>query len=609
MGILTRKQIRGLPAVVALSLLLPLHAVALQPSLDITQYAHNAWTTGDGFLKGAVRSIVQTSDGYLWLGTEFGLVRFDGVRFVPWDPPSGQRLPSTNIRSLLAARDGTLWIGTLEGLASWKDGNLKLYGELAQQNVLSLLEDREGKVWAGSFAVPKAKLCQIQSGDVKCYGDDGSLGQWVWSLYEDDEGQIWAGAETGLWRWKPGAPKRYSLPYYIDTAQAIAQDDHRALLLAVGEGIWKFAGEKIQQYPIATPPGRLTLVNMFRDRDGGMWVGTLDRGLLHVYQGKTTVFTQSDGLSSNHILSLFEDQEGNIWVGTTDGLDRFRDRTAFSISAKQGLSSPSVQSVLVARDNNVWLSTLDGLNRWNNGHTTTYWAQTGHAKESSELRRMQQPISAFYSSATEKAVTDISDPGLPDNRPGALYEDDRGRIWVSTPKGIARFEHGRFSVVREVPAGWVNAITGDNSGGIWISYQDLGLVHWLGGKVLEKVPWSRLGGNVIASSVLPDPVRGGLWVGFFQGGLVHFKDGQVRASYGKKEGLGSGRVMGLQLDSDGTLWAATEGGLSRVKDSQIITLSSANGLPCDTTHWAVEADSSFWLYTACGLLRDRKSVV
>src|SRR5579884_1956552 len=94
---------------------------ALEPSLDLSQYAHTSWTTQDGSLKSGVRCITQTADGYLWLGTEFGLLRFDGIRFVPWNPPPGQTLPSSNIRSVLAAHDGTLWIGTLEGLASWKD--------------------------------------------------------------------------------------------------------------------------------------------------------------------------------------------------------------------------------------------------------------------------------------------------------------------------------------------------------------------------------------------------------------------------------------------------------------------------------------------------------
>ena len=601
-----KPQSGAVSAFVALGMLLWAGAaVALTPSLDITQYAHNAWTIQDNFLKGAVRSIVQTSDGYLWLGTEFGLVRFDGVRFVAWAPTHDQRLPSSNIRSLLAARDGTLWIGTLEGLAGWKDGKLHQYAELAGLNVLSLLEDRDGVVWAGTFGVPNAKLCAIQRGDVKCFGDDSRFGQWVWSLHEDGDGHLWVGAETGLWRWKPGRPKRYAMQHPIDTAQALADGDSPGELLAVSyESVWHLAHEKLEGYPLAMPPGRLTPVNVLRDGHGGLWVGTLQRGLMHVYQGKTRLFAQTDGLSSDRVLSMFEDREGDVWVGTMDGLDRFRETAVYSLSVKQGLSSPSVWAVLVAHDNSVWLSTLDGLNRWKEGHITIY-RPPGDAKESARMRD-QQPGAAVYDSKAEPAVTEITDPGVPDKL-GSLYEDDRGRIWVSSPDGIVRFEGGRFSRVKELPGGWVNAITGDADAGLWISYQDQGLVHWVDGKVVERVPWSRLGGNVTASAVIPDPTRGGLWLGFFQGGLLHFKDGQVRASYGKKEGLGGGRVMGLQLDADGTLWAATEGGLSRLRDGGIVTLTSTNGLPCNTVHWALELDASFWLYTACGLLRTSRT--
>ena len=150
---------------------------ALNPSLDISQYAHNAWTVQDDALKGAFRAIAETPDGYLWLGTEFGLVRFDGVRFVAWNLTTGQRLPST-IQSQLAGRDGTLWIDTVEGLANWKDGRLHEYGEFTHQNVLTWLEDREGRLWVGTFQVPQAKLCTIEHGQIDCYGNDGSLGQW-----------------------------------------------------------------------------------------------------------------------------------------------------------------------------------------------------------------------------------------------------------------------------------------------------------------------------------------------------------------------------------------------------------------------------------------------
>src|ERR1700685_4267774 len=162
-------------AVVALGIVLACCACAfaLDPSLDINQYAHTAWKIREGFSKGAIYSIAQTPDGYLWLGTEFGLLRFDGVRNVLWDEASGQRLPSRYIRNLLTARDGRLWIGTYKGLASLKDGKLTEYGELAGQTVDALLEDREGTIWAGGYAGSVGKLCAIQSGDPpQCYGDD-----------------------------------------------------------------------------------------------------------------------------------------------------------------------------------------------------------------------------------------------------------------------------------------------------------------------------------------------------------------------------------------------------------------------------------------------------
>ena len=141
--------------------------LALNPALDVSQYAHTAWKLRDGFAKAFIRAIAQTRDGYLWLGTEFGVLRFDGVRSVPWQPPSGQTLPSSEIHSLAATPDGTLWIGTGKGLARWKDGRLTEVAELAGQIVLSLLADRHGSVWAGTLALGDAKVCAIESGAVR----------------------------------------------------------------------------------------------------------------------------------------------------------------------------------------------------------------------------------------------------------------------------------------------------------------------------------------------------------------------------------------------------------------------------------------------------------
>jgi signal transduction histidine kinase/ligand-binding sensor domain-containing protein len=542
----------------------------LNPSLDVNQYAHKAWTVRDGFFKSGINRIAQTPDGYLWLGTEFGLLRFDGVRSVPWQPPEGEQLPSSYIRHLVTARDGRLWIGTNEGLASWKDGKLTHYPELAGQMVQALLEDREGVIWAGVNAGSNGRLCAIQSGSVQCYGEDGSFGSQVLSLYEDSRGNLWAGAATGLWRWKPGPPKLYPMPDPAHQISALNEGENGAILIAMNGGIRQLVDGKTEPYPLPGFGRQFTPLRLLRDRNGGLWIGTADRGLLHVHQGRTDGFATSEGLSGDGVTGLFEDREGNIWASSPDGLDRFRDFAVPTISVTQGLSNASVWSVLAARDGSVWLGTQGGLNRWKDGQITIYRKGSG---------------------------------GLPGNV-HSLFQDKDGRIWVSTVSGVLYFDHGRFIPVSGVPGGNVHSIAGDGAGNLWISHQGQGLFRLFGGSVVERIPWAAFGHKENASALSPDPVGSGLWLGFAKGGVAYFKDGQVRASYSVADGLGQGRVGGFQLDGDGTLWAATEGGLSRLKDGRVGTLSSKNGLPCDTVHWVMEDnDHSFWLYTACGLVR------
>ena len=156
-------------------------AFALSTSLEVSQYAHYAWTVRDGFSLGNVYAMAQTPDGYLWLGTEFGLFRFDGVRFLPWQPPAGQQLPDKNINSLLVTRDGSLWIGTFGGLVILKDGKLARPPALHDQFVASLFEDREGTVWAASLS-RAGRLCAIRNGGAKCSGEDGAFGRAVWAM-------------------------------------------------------------------------------------------------------------------------------------------------------------------------------------------------------------------------------------------------------------------------------------------------------------------------------------------------------------------------------------------------------------------------------------------
>ena len=554
-------------------------AWALNPALDISQYAHNAWTTRSGYSLGNVYTIAQTADGYLLLGSEFGMFRFDGVRFVLWKPPASEYLRN-GIFKLLATRDGTLWIGTFGGLATWSGDKLTVRPEMDGQVVGSLLEDREGTVWAGSWAggTPPVRLCAFRSGSSQCYGADGIFGKAVSSLYEDRSGNLWAGTWTGLWRWMPGPPKRFATPPVEITAVSEA-DNGRPVIASYGAGMMQLAGDKVESFPVRSAGNSNPLLRereidsnkLLRDRDGGLWIGTVARGLLHIHNGRTDVFTRSDGLSGDIILSLFEDREGNVWVATTGGLDRFRELAVTTISVKQGLSSEAARAVLGTTDGSVWIATHDGLNRWKDGHAGVF-------RKSS---------------------------GLPDDVTDSLFQDHSGRIWVSTPYGLAYLKDGRFVAAGAIPDGEVYSITGDDSSNLWLS-EHQALLHLRDGRLVERFPWSDLGRTQQAKVVLFDRKHGGVWLSFWiGGGVLYFKDGQVRASYTAASGLGAGVVPDLKIDPDGALWAATyDGGLSRVQDGRIATLTTRNGLPCDTIHWAMEDDDgSLWLYASCGLVR------
>jgi signal transduction histidine kinase/ligand-binding sensor domain-containing protein len=539
-------------------------AFALNPALDISQYAHTAWRIRDGFTKGVIDAIAQTPDGYLWLGTEFGLLRFDGVRAVPWQPSPGETLPSDWVRALLVSRDGTLWIGTLKGLASWKNGRLTQYPRTAGMSVDALLEQRQGTMWAGGSEVPNGKLCKIEPGSavVECDGEDGTLGTYVGSLYEDPAGNLWAGASSGLWRWTPGPRTRFADLAALNMARAMIEGDNRAPLIASRAGFQQFVEGKLEKYPVPSVPRGNQLL---RDRDGALWIGTGTAGLAHLHEGRTDGFVQSDGLSGDIVTCLFEDREGTIWVATGDGLDRFREFAVATLSVKQGLPTEGVDAVLAAADGGVWLGSPGRLNKWKDGQITV--------------------------NGGVQLVT-------------SLAQGDRGRTWVATYRGVGYLESGRFVVIGGVPGGIVRAMAVDRSGDLWISHQERGLLRVRGESQVESIPWTKLGQQAFASAVVADQVRGGVWLGFYRGGVAHIAGGEIRARYTAADGLAAGVVNGFHIASDGTLWVAAEGGLSRVKDGRVVTLTSRNALSCDTVHWLTEDDDhSYWLYTACGLMR------
>jgi PAS domain S-box-containing protein len=570
-----RPRIATAPGLLLASVLfvVPANVVALDAPSPLSQYAHTSWTVRDGYPLGAVFSMAQTHDGYLWLASEFGLSRFDGVRFTRWQPPAGQELPDKPY-SLWVSRDGTLWIGTFAGLASWNGVELTLYPDVNTGFVTSLLEDRDGTMWAGILANP-GQLCAVRDGRVKCHEPDGGFGQFVWSLLEDDSGTLWAGAESGLWRWKPGTPKRFAAPGRI--GDLITSVDGELLVSIRGAGLKRMVGDQLESYPLrntSNPAGYLAehLIKsnkMLRDREGSVWIGTDGLGLMHVKDGTANFMTKATGLSGNIACALFEDREGNVWFSSEKGLDRFRKLTVATLSGQRGEASDITKSILAAADGSVWVATFDGVTRWKDGRP----AQVGTGSK------------------------------LLDGGAQSLFQDHRGRVWASTYGGLAYFRGDELVPVDGQPGNEVASMAGDEAGTLWLSGPS-GLARLQNGRHVETVPWPALGRRQQAKVLVAD--QGGVWMSFWQdGGVLYFKDGQVRSRYTTALGLGKGHVSGLRLDRDGAVWAATEeGGLSRIKDGRISTLTTANGLPCNTIHWSIEDDHrSLWVYAACGLVR------
>ena len=268
-------------AVLVAALLTPC-AFALNPLLNVSQYAHTSWKLDEGFLNGAVHSIAQTPDGFLWLGTEFGLVRFDGVKFVEW--PIDQALPASQIRSLLAGRDGTLWMGTARGLASMKEGSseVRRYPEFDGQTIFGMVQDRDGNVWAGGWSASKATVCAVGKQCAPFNGRDGNSGGIIGNAYRDRQETIWVGTADGVWRWSPG-PREFFPVSGESGFDALAENDDGTLLIVKGGAINRLVNGRVEVlYRLPPSMREFHVRRMLRDRDGGSLIGTAGRGLVHI---------------------------------------------------------------------------------------------------------------------------------------------------------------------------------------------------------------------------------------------------------------------------------------------------------------------------------------
>ena len=545
-------------------------ATALDPNTRITQYRHTAWRVQEGVFETAPNAITQTADGYIWIGTGSGLVKYDGVRFVPWTPPAAKSSFSSAIYSLRGSSDGTLWIGTATRLLSWKDNHLQ---EHVPGRINSILEDRKRRIWAARSRPPDLSggLCQVVGEHPRCIGaEDRMMLLHAQPLAEDARGNLWIGSSNQLMQWNDSSFEPYfrkeleqfqGLSSVTDIA-AGADGSVWAAIPRKGFGLIQIVdGHPRKRQPKGIKPEQVEA--LFMDRDGSLWIGTSNDGVYRMHGEQVDHFRTEDGLSSNAVTGFYQDREGNLWLATSKGLDCFRDSRVVTFSTREGLAADIAGSVVASGDGSVWIGTRGSL----------------------DLLRGDK-------------VTSIPIPG---HLVTSLWQDHAKRLWVGVDKLLTIYENGQFRKINRPdgsPLGTAVAITEDREQNIWVSVASEGrkLFRIRDLRVqdeftTDQIPYARL--------LAADPT-GGIWLGFANGNLGHYQAGKLEVFPLQQGEL---PLPGLTIDADGSAWASTRSGIVHWKNREMKTLTSKNGLPCDTFFSSIrDRNATLWIYSKCGLI-------
>jgi ligand-binding sensor domain-containing protein/signal transduction histidine kinase len=559
--------------------LIPIRALGLNPNRTISQYGHTVWRLQDGSLPSMPNVIAQTNDGYIWIGTQSGLIRFDGVRFMPFQPPAGEELRVPAIYSLLGAADGSLWIGTARTLAQWKGGHLETF-QTGMGRMNSIIQTDRGDIWTARSRPydTDGALCHVEGSKLHCFGaSEGLPFTYASPLIADTSGDLWIGSSSKLARWDHKQSTLYAPPSLAASeglggySALIAEPDGSlwAGMLKPGqglglqhleEGVWKpFVASGFDS-------SKLSVSALLLDRDGALWIGTSDQGVYRIHDGRVDHYRSVDGLSGDFVNNFYEDREGNIWVATSKGMDKFRDLAVISYSTDQGLNMDGANAVAASKDGKVWVGNFGALD-------VIQGDQLSIAQERSKL---------------------------PGRQVTALLDDDRGRLWIGVDNGIFIYANGRFTPVGK-PLGPLHGIVQDADGTIWAFRVVAGkhkLFHFSGAKLLAEIS-PPLGQGM--ESLVADP-DGGVLVSFVDGGVSRYRNGQWQ-TVPFSQVLGTSFMPQIVLTPDKAFMATTRIGVIGWSQHQVQRLDEKNGLPCPVVYSMIfDNKRGLWLYTQCGVV-------
>ena len=533
----------------------------------------HSWQREQGLPQNSVRALAQTSDGYLWVGNDDGVVRFDGVRFVSFGLREG--LNSGPVQTLYGDSAGALWIGSVGGGLTCRKGekftNYTMRDGLPADSITALAEDNEGRMWVGT----EAGLAVWRDGREARLSDSGKFkGKTITTLFRDRVGTMWLGATgAGVFHFQDGRFVQLKDP----AVEALLQDPHCLVVDRKGR-VWIGVGDSLvlccdgarwQPYRVPSHQSKLHINALAEAPDGTVWAGSASEGLFQLKDGKIQSINASSGLSDNLIESLLVDREGGLWVGTHGGLNRLHPGNLFALGAKEGLGYGAVQSLAEIAPGMIWAGkTSDGL----------------YVSEGGNFRHL---AAAGWS---------LGGPQV-----NSLLMAKDGSCWVAGARGLLHFNDPQSAVDEAELFADVHgtAMEEDREGGVWVGTREGEIWRrWKGAWMQESNHW-----QTHPITVIGQDRDGAMWIGSDGGGLDRFK-GDQHDHFDKQTGLLSDLIRTLYLDEQGVVWIGTAGGgLSRWRNHIFFNFTTREGLPDNTVSQILEdQDGRLWLGSNRGIV-------